>query len=82
MGKFFLTRSVVENGIAAEILSGLGFIPYRVECLAYRSQFEYIGVSFQFEVVTEGHKIPEYRVEVHENEDPEDDSLIIKAVKK
>ena len=82
LGKFYLPVKTIEAGGMAEVFSGLGFVPYRVECQYHIMQFEYIGTSHAFEILKEGNEAPEYEIIITETDDPEDDSLIIKAVKK
>ena len=78
-GKFFLTTKTGTGAIAAEIFAGLGFVPYRVEYLAMLDKFEYIGESHLFEPIAKGEIAPEYEITVSESEDPNDDSIIVKA---
>lgn len=66
IGKFYLpSYSIVrksENKYneAADILSTLRFVPFRVEHLYYSSRFLMEGISEKFDEVEEGQAIPFY----------------------
>lgn len=79
LGKFYMTEQFMRSDAAQEIFGIMAFVPYRVEALAYNFQFECIGVSHLFEPLEEGLKVPEYKIEITEHDDPEIDELIVTA---
>jgi hypothetical protein len=69
IGKFFMIDRAVYSKDAAEIFAQLRFVPLRVEHLAYKDHFEFIGYSYQFDITEFGELVPEYNVEItKENE--------------
>lgn len=80
IGKFYLAIEHATGAIGPEIFTGLGFVPLRVECRYDMRKFEYIGLSHQFAPIQEGMMAPEYEIQITEAEDPEDDSIEVRAV--
>lgn len=80
IGKFFVNGKFIKEGGAQEVFGIMAFVPYKVEYLVYEDKFEYIGVSHLFNPLEEGGKVPVYRIEISEHEDPDIDNIIVKAV--
>ncbi len=70
-GKFYLDGDTVTQDTydTSQILIDLQFVPTRVEFIAHRNQFEYIGLSPAFEDVTVGMDVPEYIIECSRDKD-------------
>jgi len=49
IGKMNIPNNIVEEENFPDVLATMQFIPLRVEYLAYRDQFEYIGISPMFD---------------------------------
>ena len=49
IGKFYVSKELNKESSFSKVLSLLRFVPLRVEYLAYRNAFEYIGLSPYFE---------------------------------
>lgn len=67
MGKFYIDMFEVENN-PHEVFSLIKFVPYRVECLHYNAQYEYIGTSPLFREVPAGEVMPEYDLQINRDE--------------
>ncbi len=65
IGKFYVSKELVNSEEMIIILRELKFIPYRGECLFYRGEFEYIGYSPLFESLKIGAETPTYRIIIH-----------------
>jgi hypothetical protein len=63
-GKFYVPHEVSDEGELCEILYKMRFVPYRVEFLAYKNQFEHIGTSRVFEDLEVGSETPTYKIMV------------------
>jgi len=62
LGKFYVSPEMIRNPALVEILKRLAFLPYRVEFLAHKDSFEYIGISKAFEELEAGSLPPEYEI--------------------
>ena len=69
VGKVYISKEVVYNEVFGDVLSHIKFIPLRVEYLAYRNCFEYIGSSVEFDEIPQGTELPVYKIEVKTDED-------------
>lgn len=70
-GKFFINKFVVEDDLEflCKVFSDLEFFPFRTEFLYIENSFEICGVSPYFDVIEEGHKLPEYKLTIHTKEE-------------
>ncbi len=80
LGKFIATHDFMAGSSAPEVFSIMGFVPLRVESLGYNGTFECIGLCHLFNPLEDGFKVPEYRLEISEHEDPDIDELVVIAV--
>ncbi len=80
LGKFYMNRDIVMDGMATEVFTRLQFVPHRAELMAMCDRFEYIGTSPLFEQIAEGMIAREYRIEINEHPDPEIDELVVAAI--
>jgi len=78
-GKFVATNEFMFGNSAQEIFGNMGFVPLRVESLAYNGTFECIGICHLFEPLAEGLKVPEYKIIISEHEDPDVDEIVVTA---
>ncbi len=62
LGKFYISKAAVEEKETPDILARMGFVPWRVEFLAHRNNFEYIGTSKLFDEHKIGYTVPEYQI--------------------
>jgi hypothetical protein len=62
LGKFYINKSMIDEKDTPDILARMAFVPYRVELLAYRNDFEFIGTSKLFDEHTIGYDVPEYQI--------------------
>lgn len=70
MGKFYVIRPVVDTGKVAAVLAKMEFVPFRVEYLAHKDEFEYIGVSSLFAEIPIGFgETPTYTITVNDLND-------------
>ncbi len=71
LGRVEISRELIEDEPerAAEVFKLLNFVPVRAECLFYNGTVEYIAISDRFETVPEGNLIPEYKLDISEDED-------------
>lgn len=67
VGCFYVADQMVYDSAFARVLAQLGFVPMRVEHLAYTKRYLYIGLSFMFNPITMGNPIPEYDVIIDES---------------
>jgi len=51
IGKMYISNDVVKEDIFPDVLAFIQFVPLRVEYLAHRNQFEYIGMSPMFDKI-------------------------------
>jgi len=51
IGKIYISNDIVKEDIFPDVLAFIQFVPLRVEYLAYRDQFEYIGISPMFDEI-------------------------------
>ncbi len=63
-GKFYASVEFVKGEFFPEVLWKLKFIPLRVTFSYEKHAFEYVGYSPIFDVIREGQRIPEYKIEV------------------
>ena len=70
IGAFEILSKLVEENpeFVAAILKELQFVPVRVECIWYKSKFEYVGLSPKFKRLNEGEKHPQYKIKITEGE--------------
>lgn len=82
LGKFYLDTEFGTGDLAPMIFTELKFVPLRVEHLAYKGVFEYIGLSHQFAEIRHGEQAPEYRIVITETpgDDGEEPTFEVEAV--
>lgn len=69
IGKFYIDYHNImtdDNDSITKALIKLKFVPLRVEFLAYRNEFEYIGLSPQFNETPIGLEPPVYIITVND----------------
>jgi len=73
IGKFYVPQHMYQNHLdnMQKFFIMIGFVPFRVEFLAYMDVFEMIGHSPLFEVSKDGEYVTEYHVFPELNEDNE-----------
>lgn len=69
LGKFYISSQIVFADNAAEIFQALNFVPLRAELLAATDQFEYVGISDKFDLLSPGHIVPQYELATTADED-------------
>ena len=62
IGKFYISHNDLHSNNFEYALSVIKFIPLRVEFLAHRNQFEYIGLSHLFDTISYGSEVPTYTI--------------------
>lgn len=83
IGKFYVSRPLIEEDVdhIIEVLDLLKFVPYRVEMLEYRDEFEYVGYSPKFKKIELGEIVPEYIIKTVVNDVGEITNVIATEVK-
>lgn len=80
LGKFYISRQVIDGPEIPEVFKQLSFVPYRVELLADRDEFEYIGTSPAFEELEKGKSVPTYNIILENKYNKDTDKTEIKKV--
>lgn len=80
LGKFYVSRDAISEPDTPKILALMEFVPWRVELLAYRKDFEMIGTSKIFPEHNFGYTVPEYQIVIHQEYDEKTEKHTITGV--
>jgi hypothetical protein len=81
LGRFYIEKTLIENGEIADYLAKMQFVPIKVEFIPYKDQYEYIGLSPKFSLIEFGQEPPLYEVSIRIEEDGDFIEVEIQQVK-
>ena len=81
LGRIRISIEMIDNDLKdiIDIFAIMKLVPVRAEFIYCSNEVEYIAISDRFEIVPEGHIIPEYAVDVtYENGRVNDVKVVLK----